>query len=150
LAGIYLRRERSDHTLQPTALVHETWIRMQAAPDFSGQSREQFFGFAAKIMRQVLVDHARRHCAQKRPDGRNRCEMVEDYAFSLDKSEELLAVDQALDRLAALDPRQAKIVELRFFAGLTEEEIAGLLDISPRTVKRDWSMAKAWLESELS
>jgi RNA polymerase sigma factor (TIGR02999 family) len=150
LAAIYLRRERPDHTLQPTALVHETWIRMQSGSNLAFQSREQFFGFAARIMRQVLVDHARRHCAGKRPDIRQRCEMNDVYAFSLDKSEELLAVDQALDRLSSLDPRQAQIVELRFFAGLSEDEIADLLDISARTVKRDWRMAKAWLESELT
>src|SRR5579872_7079334 len=148
LAGIYLRRERPDHTLQPTALVHETWIRMRSGAKFGWESREQFFGFAAKIMRQVLVDHARKYCAGKRPNPRNRCEMDEAYAFSLNKSEELLVVDQALDRLSKLDRRQSQIVELRFFAGLSEEEIAELLDISARTVKRDWKMAKAWLESE--
>jgi RNA polymerase sigma-70 factor (ECF subfamily) len=149
LAASCLRKERSDHTLQPTALVHEAWIRMSAGANLEWQNRAHFFGFAARIMRQVLVDHARKHCAGKRPEGGERCELSDVYAFSLDRSEELLAVDEALDRLAVLDSRQSHIVELRFFAGLSEEEIGELLDISVRTVKRDWKMAKAWLQSEL-
>jgi RNA polymerase sigma factor (TIGR02999 family) len=150
LAASYLRKERSDHTLQPTALVHEAWIRMRGTGRLEWRSRASFFGFAAQIMRQVLVDHARKHCAGKRPNARERCELQEHYAFSLDRSEELLAVDEALNRLAALDPRQSQIVELRFFAGLSEEEIAELLGLSIRTVKRDWKMAKAWLQSEFA
>ena len=149
LAAHYLRRERPDHTLQPTALVHEAWIRMQASAKLPWNDRAQFFAFAATVMRHVLVDHARQHAAGKRPTAGERCDLNAIYLFSLDHSDELLAVDEALSRLAALDERQCRIVELKFFAGLSAEEIADLLDISVRTVKRDWKMAKAWLQSEL-
>ena len=149
VAAFYLKAERPDHTLQPTALVHEAWIRMGARKDLLSRDRAHFFAFAAEIMRHVLVDHARRYAADKRPNPNNRCELSEIYSFSLDRSAELLAVDEALKRLTALDPRQGQIVEMRFFAGLSEEEIAKVLEISPRTVKRDWKMAKAWLQSEL-
>jgi RNA polymerase sigma-70 factor, ECF subfamily len=149
VAAYYLKAERPDHTLQPTALVHEAWIRMGTRKDLLFRDRAHFFASAAEIMRHVLVDHARRYAAGKRPNPSNRCEFSEVYSFSLDRSEELLAVDEALRRLAGLDPRQAQIVEMRFFAGLSEEEIAKVLEISPRTVKRDWKMAKAWLQSEL-
>jgi len=149
LASYYLQRERPDHTLQPTALVHEAWIRMQSCRTLPWQGRAQFFAFAATIMRHVLVDHARQHVADKRPSAGERCELNEICAFSLDHSYELLVVDEALGRLAALDKRQCRIVELKFFAGLSAEEIADLLDISVRTVKRDWKMARAWLQSQL-
>jgi len=149
LAAYYLKSERPDHTLQPTALVHEAWIRMQAGAAGGWRNRAHFFACAAQIMRHILVDHARRHRAGKRPEGGERQDLTDVYLFSLDKCEELLAVDEALKRLAALDPRQSQIVELRFFAGLSEEEIAGVLNVSVRTVRRDWRMARAWLQSEL-
>jgi len=149
LAASYLQRERPDHTLQPTALVHEAWIRIQAAGNMPWHDRAHFFAFAATVMRHILVDHARRHAAGKRPSAGERCELNEIYVFSMDHSQELLIVDEALRRLAVLDERQCRIVELKFFAGLAEAEIADLLHISVRTVKRDWKMAKAWLQSQL-
>ncbi len=149
LAAYYLQRERPDHTLQPTALVHEAWIRMQGDRKPPWKDRTHFFSFAARVMRHVLVDHARQHRAGKRPTAGARCGLDEVRLFSLDYSEELLIVDNALNRLAALDARQCQIVELKFFAGLTDEEIAEVLDVSVRTVKRDWKMAKSWLQSQL-
>ncbi len=149
MAAYYLRTERADHTLQPTALVHETWIRMASGAEPEWGNRARFFAFAGQIMRHVLVDYARRHSALKRIEGSEGGGLQDLCLFAVDRSEELLIIDQALDRLSSIDPRLCSIVELRFFAGLSEDEIAGALDISVRTVKRDWQMAKAWLQSEL-
>lgn len=149
LAAFYLKSERRDHTLQPTALVHEAWIRIASGGKPEWRNRAHFFASAAQIMRHILVDYARQHGAGKRPNAWQRSELSDVYLFSLDRADELLAIDEALERLAAIDPRQSRIVELRIFTGLSEEEIADLLCISVRTVKRDWKMAKAWLQSQL-
>lgn len=150
LAEAAMRRERPDHTLQPTALVHETYVRLA---DDGGrfENRAHFFGVAASAMRRVLVDHARARRAQKRGGG--------DALVSVDDLDnlpgttgavDLVALDDALSRLSVLDPRQGRVVELRFFGGLSVEETAELLDLSPRTVKREWQMARAWLHRELA
>ena len=148
LAGRYMRRERTNHTLQATALVHEAYLRLvQQRSDW--RSRAHFFGVAAQVMRRILIDHARGHLRIKHGGQREAIPLEEGMVFPESKSEELLAVDEALDRLAKLDPRQSKIVEMRFFGGLTVEETAEALGISPITVKRDWNLARAWLYGEL-
>ena len=145
LAGAYLRRERSDHTLQATALVHEAYLRLVEHDDAKFQNRHHFFGAAAQLMRRILVDHARGHRAAKRGSGQTKVELTEAIAMSQEQPDALLALDECLTRLAALDPQQGQIVELRVFAGLSVEETAAVLGISPATVKRDWALAKAWL-----
>jgi RNA polymerase sigma factor (TIGR02999 family) len=149
LAAGYMRRERCDHTLQPTALVHEAYMKLLQQRSIEWQSRAHFYGIAAQIMRRILVDHARAHLREKRGSGQRPVVLDETVMFAPEHSRDLLKLDEALERLGELDPRQSKIVELRFFAGLTVEETAELLEISPKTVKRDWSMAKAWLHGEL-
>lgn len=149
LAGGYMRRERSDHTLQPTALVHEAYLRLVEQRNVNWQSRTHFFAIAAQLMRRFLIDHARGHLREKRGAGERPVPLDENLVFVPEQSMELIKLDQALQRLAGIDPRQAKIVELRFFGGLTVEETADALEISPKTVKRDWSVAKAWLHGEL-
>jgi RNA polymerase sigma-70 factor, ECF subfamily len=149
LASGCMRRERPDHTLQPTALVHEAYIKLLQQRSFEWQSRAHFYAIAAKIMRRILVDHARAHLREKRGAGNRPIPLDGNLVFAPEQSEDLLNLNQALDQLGQLDPRQARIVELRFFAGLTVDEAAELMEISPKTVKRDWSMAKAWLHGEL-
>jgi RNA polymerase sigma-70 factor (ECF subfamily) len=149
LAAGYMRRERPDHTLQPTALVHEAYMKLLQQRSIEWQSRAHFYGIAAQIMRRILVDHARAHLRGKRGSGEKPVVLDETVMFAPEHSHDLLKLDEALKRLGQLDPRQSKIVELRFFGGLTVEETAELLEISPKTVKRDWSMAKAWLHGEL-
>jgi len=149
LAGGYMRRERSDHTLQPTALVHEAYLKLVEQRSVDWQSRAHFFGIAAQVMRRILVDHARGYLRDKRGGGQKPVPIDEALVFAPEQSLELIKIDEALERLTQLDPRQGKIVELRFFGGLTVEQTADLLNISPKTVKRDWSMAKAWLHGEL-
>jgi RNA polymerase sigma factor (TIGR02999 family) len=149
LAAYYMRSERRDHTLQPTALVHEAYLRLIDQRDLPGESRAHFFGVAASVMRRILIDHARAHRADKRGGRDVKVPLDEAPALGAENLGYLIEVDQALERLAALDPRQARIVELRFFGGLSIEEIANILDIGPRTVDRDWRLAKAWLRSEL-
>jgi RNA polymerase sigma factor (TIGR02999 family) len=148
LAGHYMGRERSDHTLQPTALVHEAFLRMvdQGA---EWQNRAHFFGVAAQLMRQILVDYARTHRAAKRGGNQQRVPLEDNLVFSEDQSAELLALNEALERLAEFDARQARIVEMRFFAGLSVDETAEVLGVSGKTVQRDWNMARAWLHREL-
>ncbi len=148
LAASYMRRERKDHTLQPTALINEAYLRL-AKEDLEWQNREHFIGVAANVMRRVLVDHARAHNAGIRGGGLRRVELEEGLAFSEERSSELLSLDEALSRLARVSLRQARIVELRYFGGLTVEEVAALLSIAPRSVKRDWSLARIWLHKEL-
>ena len=148
LAASYLRRERLDHTLQPTALVNEAWIRLNGQAPVESQSRSRFFVIAANLMRQILVDHARNRGAAKRGSGA-RVEWNDDAAAVGPPDIDFIALDEALTRLSALEPRQAQIVELRFFGGLTEEEIADVLGLSAPTVKRDWRMARAMLYREL-
>ena len=152
LARAYLSRERGDHTLQPTALVHEAYLRLvgQVVP---WKNRTHFFGIAAQMMRRVLVDYARRASAERR-DRQRVVPLEAADTVSLDDAnaggaEDVLAVHEALEHLERLDPRQARIVELRFFVGLSLEEIAELLEISPATVSRDWAMARAWLRARL-
>ena len=149
LANSYLRKERPDHTLQPTALIHEAYLRLidQNTPDF--QSRAHFFGVAAQLMRQILVDHARSHRAAKRGHGQ-KVELNEALAFSAEKSDELVALDDALKELEKFDERKCRVVELRFFGGLAIEEISQALDISVATVGRELRMAQAWLYRSMS
>lgn len=149
-AAGYLRHERAGHTLQATALVHEAYVKLIHDTPMEWQSRAHFFAMASRVMRRILVDHARRKKADKR-GGSSFPEILDQNAIiSDDHFETIMAVHQALDRLERLDPRQARIVEMRFFGGMTEDEIGCFFGISPRTVKRDWKMARAWLYGELS
>jgi RNA polymerase sigma-70 factor, ECF subfamily len=148
LAGKYMRRERPDHTLQPTALINEAYIRMVGS-ETHWQNHQHFIGVAATVMRRVLVDHAKAHNAVKRGGELQRVEFDEGVAFSNERSIEVLAVDEALTRLGEVNPRQAKVVELRYFAGLPDKEIAALLNISIRSVQRDWLLAKDWLSERV-
>lgn len=149
IAGRYMRREQGEVVLQATALVHEAYMKLVEQRSVDWQSRGHFFAIAAQLMRRILVDHARKRIRLKRGGGRAPIQLDEGVALSPDRSSELIEMDAALSRLAKIDPRQAKIVELRFFAGLTVEETAEILGISAKTVKRDWSVAKAWLHGEL-
>jgi RNA polymerase sigma factor (TIGR02999 family) len=148
MADGYMRRERPGHTLQTTALVHEAYLKLLGQHS-DWQNRAHFFGIAAQVMRRVLIDHARGHVRGKRGGGCALVPLDEALVFSPDRAEEFLELNGALDKLAALDGRQARIVEMRYFAGLTVEETAQVLGISPKTVKRDWTVAKAWLHGEL-
>ena len=148
-AARYLRRERPGHTLQTTALINEAYLRLIDAGGVRWQSRAHFFAIAASLMRRVLVEHARRRDADKRGGSQVRVELDEASAVTGGTDVDLLAVDEALDRLAAIDPQQARVVELRFFGGLSVEEAAAALGVSPKTVKRDWSVARAWLRREI-
>ncbi|MDQ1474101.1 MAG: hypothetical protein QOJ99_5581 [Bryobacterales bacterium] len=149
LAGSHLRRERSDHTLQSTALVHEAFLRLVNQRDVHWRSRAHFYGIAAQMIRRILVDHARSQQAGKRGAGAIKLELDEAMAISHQKEVDLVGLDEALERLAALDERQGRIVELRFFAGLSVEETAEVMNLSPATVKREWSSARAWLYREI-
>jgi len=149
LASRYLRRERRDHTLQTTAVVHEAYLKLVNQRDANFENRLHFFAVAAQIMRRILVDYARRHHASKRGGDLYKLSLDEALVTSEEKGADLLAIDEALDRLAAIDPRQSRVVELRIFAGLTLEETAQALNISPSTVRREWSMAKAWLNRQI-
>ena len=149
LAGGYMRRERTDHTLQPTALVHEAYMKLVEQRSVDWQSRAHFFGIAAQMMRRILIDHARGHLRDKRGGGVIPVPIDDELVFAPEQSSELVRLDESLERLAKIDPRQSKIVELRFFGGLTVEQTADVLGISAKTVKRDWSMAKAWLHGDL-
>ena len=148
LAKSYLQRERPGHTLQSTALVHEAYMRL-VDQNVSWQSRAHFFGIAAQMMRRILVDHARGKNAAKRGDGAVKVTLDEGLVAANERDINVLALDGALTKLAELDGQQGQIVELRFFAGLSIEETAEILKISPATVKRDWAMAKAWLYREM-
>lgn len=150
LAVAYLRRDRPDHTLQPTALIHEAYIRLvnQDLPDW--KSRTHFFGVAANLMRQILVDHARKHYAAKRGAGLKKVTLEDALVFSEEKGSELLLLDEALTQLAVVDPRKARVIELRYFAGLSVNETAEALGISVATTGRDLRMAEAWLRRELT
>lgn len=150
LAEHYLRQERPDHTLQATALVHEAYLRLANEKDIDCQNRSHFFGIAATRMRHILVDHARSREAAKRGGGAYRLSLSEADQLTEQRDVNLLALDEALKRLDAMDAQKARIVELRYFGGLTIDETAEVLKISPATVKRDWSMARAWLLSEIA
>ena len=149
LAHSYLRRERPGHTLQSTALVHEAYLRLIDQKNVTWQNRAHFFGIAASMMRRILVDHARSRQASKRGKGVSLLVLDEAIAGSGPRDLNLVALDRALDSLAEIDPQQSRIVELRFFAGLSIEDTAEVLKISPATVKREWAMAKAWLYREM-
>jgi len=149
IAAQYLRKENRQHSLQPTALVHEAYLRLTRIEHLDWQSRSHFFAVSATLMRRILVDHARTTKARKRGHGWEAVSVNEAILPSPDRAPEIIALDEALDRLAQIDERQAKIVELRFFSGMSEEETGAVLSISVRTVKRDWRIAKAWLYNEL-
>lgn len=149
LAGAYMKNERGNHTLQSTALVHEAFIRLVDWKTVSWQNRAQFFAVAAEVMRKVLIDHARQKKAQKR-DGGQKILLDEAVCFSSEKELNLLALEEVLAALETIDKRQAKIVELRFFGGLSIEETAFVLKISETTVRREWTFAKAWFQRELT
>jgi RNA polymerase sigma factor (TIGR02999 family) len=150
LARHYLRQERPDHTLQTTALVNEAWVRLINWPDVSWQNRAHFIGLAAQLMRRVLVDEARRRQAQKYGADAVHISLANAEGVANEKGADLVALDDALNELATFDERQSKIVELRFFGGLSLGETAEALKISTRTVQREWSLAQAWLYRELS
>jgi RNA polymerase sigma-70 factor (ECF subfamily) len=150
LAGGYLRRERASHTLEATAVVHEAYMRMVDQTRVQWQNRAHFFGVAASLMRRILVDHARNHGAQKRGGGAEKISLEDGLVASAERSSELVAVDDALETLAQVDPLKSRIVELRFFGGLSIEETAEVLNSSPATVNRQWRMAKAWLYGQLN
>lgn len=149
LAQHYLRRERADHTLQSTALVHEAYVRLVGRDSPPWQSRAHFFGIAARLMRQILVEHARAHYAAKRGGHSFKLTLEDAAAISQPANVDLVALDDALQKLAVQDPRQSRIVELRFFAGLTIEDAAEVLAISRATVAREWTIARAWLYREI-
>ncbi len=150
IASGYLRRERSGHTLQPTALVNEAWVRLVKQTGLSFENRDRFFALAAQIMRQVLVDYAREARADKRGGAPLRITLPDAAAPGGDGVERFLALNQALDRLAEFSPRQARIIEMRYFAGLTAGEVAGVLAVSPATISREQRSAEAWLNRTMS
>src|SRR5687768_13509818 len=149
LAASYLRRERADHTLQPTALVHEAYIRLVAQDSVDWRNRDHFVGLAAEMMRRVLVDHARGHKRDKRGGGL-KLALVEADGVVETESEDLVSLDEALNQLACKHPQKSRVVELRFFGGLSIEETARVLQVSDSTVERDWKFARAWLARELN
>jgi RNA polymerase sigma factor (TIGR02999 family) len=148
-AARQLRHERPGHTLQTTALVHEAYLRLVDQKGARWQNRAHFFAIAAQMMRRILVDHVRKTSAAKRGGSALRLPLDEVFVMTDERPIDLIAIDEALVRLSALDPQQGRVVELRFFGGLSVEETAEVLDISPRTVKRDWRVAKAWLHREI-
>jgi RNA polymerase sigma factor (TIGR02999 family) len=148
LAKSYMRRERPDHTLQATALINEAYLRL-VREHTDWNSREHFIGVAANVMRRVLVDYARAHRAEQRGGGLKRVELQDDLAISAGQLDEVEQLDEALKLLEKEDPRQAKVVELRYFGGLSVEQIGAFLKMSPRSVKRDWSLARIWLYRQL-
>lgn len=150
IARGYLRDERTDHTLQATALVHEAYLRLVGAEQIEWQNRAQFFSIAAQVMRHILVDHARRHAAEKRGSGERKLSLDEAVSFAEERDINLVALDDALKTLEALDAEQERIVELRFFGGLSIREVAAVLDVSETTVSRKWNTAKLWLRAQLS
>jgi RNA polymerase sigma-70 factor (ECF subfamily) len=150
LARHQMRHERPDHTLQATALVHEAYLRLVNLPERTWQNRTHFIAIAAQVLRRILIDHARARRTAKREGAWHRVPLEEPLLLTDEQSDELVALDEALERLAQFDARQSRVVELRFFGGLTVEETAEALGISPKTVKRDWSVARAWLHREVS
>ena len=149
-AESYFRRERAGHTLQPTALVNEVYLRLIDQEQVKWQNRAQFFGIAAQMMRRILVSHARGRRAEKRGSDPQRVTLDEGVAFSSERDVNLLALDAALSKLATLDPQKNRMVELRFFGGLSVAETAEVLGVSPRSIDRQWQTAKAWLHREIN
>ncbi len=150
IARRYMRRERPDHTLQTTALINEAYLRMIDQKNVHWENRAHFFSISARIMRRILIDHARKHQYAKRGGGAKKVSLDETAIVAKERAAELLMLDEALMTLEERDPRRSQVVELRFFGGLSNEEIASVLKISPNTVTRDWNMARAWLYKELS
>jgi RNA polymerase sigma factor (TIGR02999 family) len=150
IAGRYVRHERLDHTLQPTALVHEAYLKLIDQQRARWQNRAQFFGVAAQLMRRILVDHARTRTAAKRGGGVTPITLVDAAGASLPRGIDVLALDEVLTRLMALYPEQGRLVELRYFGGLTIEETGEAMGLSPATVKRQWAVARAWLLANLN
>jgi RNA polymerase sigma-70 factor (ECF subfamily) len=149
IAHRFMAREPLGHTLQTTALINEAYVRLARQAEITSQNRAQFFALAAGVMRHILVDHARGLNCEKRGRGLVHVSLDEELDFSPQKSTELMAIDEALAHLEAVDARKAKVVELRYFGGMTVEEVAQVLDLHPNTVVRDWALAKAWLKREL-
>ncbi|HMG86671.1 MAG TPA: sigma-70 family RNA polymerase sigma factor [Terracidiphilus sp.] len=149
IAAAYMRRERDGHTLQATALINEAYLRL-VGEDIEWTNRSHFIGLAAHVMRRVLVDYARQHNAERRAGGLKRVEMEDNLAISPERLDEVLFLDEALAKLAANNPRQARVVELRYFGGLSVEQIAEILNVAPRSVKRDWALARIFLFRELN
>ena len=150
IAARYLHRERKNHTLQPTALVHEVYLKLVGQTRVDWQGRAHFLAFAAQTMRQILVDHARRHRAAKRGGDRHRITLDDNLVVESNRDVDLLALEDALTKLTKLDPRQAQMIELRFFGGLSIAEVAKVMGMSQRSVEREWTMVRAWLRRELS
>jgi len=148
LAAAYLRKERPDHTLQPTALVHDAYLRLVDQQNPSWRDRSHFYGVAARLTRQILVDHARRRQAGKRRG--HKVPLEETVSFARERSADLIALDESLSALEKLDPRKCRAVELRYFGGFPTEEIARTLEVSPITIRRDLRMAEAWLYRQMS
>ena len=150
LARLQLRNERPGHTLQPTALVNEAYLLLADQRNARWQNRVHFFAVAAKVMRQILIDHARRRTRVKRGGSQTRLSLDEAAILSDERAADLLALDEALTKLASVDARKSRVVELRFFSGLTIEEVAEVLKVNPKTVARDWAMARAWIYREMA
>ena len=150
LAAHYMRGERSGQTIQPTELVHEAYLRLVGQERLQWQGRTHFFAMAATSMRRILVERARRKLAEKHGGGGEKVQLEEALVFSLEKSKDMVALDDALKRLEEISPRQSRVVELRFFGGLEMKEIAKMEAVSLRTVKEDWSIARAWLHHEIA
>ena len=145
-----MSRERKGHTLQTTALINEAYVRLVDQKNVQWANRSHFFAISAQIMRRILIDHARRHAYAKRGGGAQQVSLDEVAAITPNPSRELVLLDEALKSLAEMDPRRSQVVELRYFGGLNNDEIAGVLNISANTVTRDWNMARAWLYQQLS
>ena len=150
LARRYMSRERKDHTLQTTALINEAYVRLVDQKNVNWANRSHFFAISAQIMRRILIDHARRHAYAKRGGGAQQVSLEEVAAVTPEQGRELVRLDEALKSLAERDPRRSQVVELRYFGGLNNEEIAGVLHVSENTVTRDWNMARAWLYQQLT
>lgn len=150
IARRYMSREKKGHTLQTTALINEAYVRLVDQKNVQWANRSHFFAISAQIMRRILIDHARRHRYAKRGGGAQQVSLEEVAVITPDVSRELLLLDEALNSLAEMDPRRSQVVELRYFGGLNNEEIAGVLNISENTVTRDWNMARAWLYQQLT
>ncbi|MGH9752174.1 MAG: sigma-70 family RNA polymerase sigma factor [Blastocatellia bacterium] len=149
IAGNYLRQENPGHTLQPTALVHEAWLRLIDQTRVNWRNRAQFFGVAAQLMRRILVDHAKTKHREKRGGDAVKLSLDDVINLSRERAADILALDDALDELTRIDGRKSRVVELRYFGGFSVEETAQILEVSPETVMRDWKMAKAWLYQQI-
>jgi RNA polymerase sigma factor (TIGR02999 family) len=149
IARSYMKREPVGHTLQTTALINEAYVRMVDQKDVRWRNRSHFFAISAQMMRRILVDHARRYLHKKRGGGARKISLDEAMIVAEERSEEVLMLDEALDNLARIDPRRCQVVEMRYFAGLNNQEIASILRISENTVMRDWNLARAWLYQRL-